>query len=254
MSQNARPRHAKALVLSAAALLALPAPASANVPVIDPTAIARIREQVALASQQLGAIKQQVEKVQDLKNVIGQMGASAIGTTLEQAGLNFSDVDDAKSILRDVSALSKDVKQLPQSLSNFKINGESLALSVVDGLASGRTNAGKIFYFNGSGEMTQATVDGLRKRRSAALRDAAINGYALATSMKGDLGQTQKTADALAEQAKKATDLRGDVQANTAALLAIYAETTKQTALQAQALEIESANTLSTDPTGKTGN
>lgn len=235
----------------AAAMLTTAIPAHAEIPVIDPTAIARIREEIAVATQTLNTVRQQVQQVQSLQNSIGQIGASVLGDQLAKAGINFNDLNGAASILRDVTALAADTKMMSNVLQNYKIDGEAIALQAVSDLASGRTNARKIFFYNGSNDMSQNTINGLRKRRSAAVRESAINGYALATSMKGNLTETQKTADAIADQAKKATDLRSDVQANTAALLAIYAETTKQTALMAQSLEVETANSLSSDPTGK---
>lgn len=238
-------------LLAGAAMLAGAAPANAGVPVIDPTAIARIREEIAVATQTLATVKQQVQQVQGLQNSIGQMGASVLSDQLAKAGVNFNDLNGATSVLRDVVALAADAKQMQNTLQNYKIDGESIALQVVSDLVSGRANAKKIFFYNGGNDMNQNSINGLRKRRSAAVRESAINGYALATAMKGNMEQTQKSADAISEQAKKATDLRGDVQANTAALLAIYAETTKQTALMAQALEVDASSSLASDPTGK---
>lgn len=251
MITNPRLKTALTKMIAATALIAVATPANANVPVIDPAAIARIREQISVATQTLSTVKQQVQQMQNLQNTIGQTGASILGDQLAKAGINFNDMNGAESVLRDAVALAADAKTMQNTLSRYKIDGETIALQVVRDLASGRSNARSIFYYSGGSEMSQTAINGLRERRSAAVRESAINGYALATSMKGDLEQTQKSADAIAQQAKAATDLRGDVQANTAALLAIYAETTKQTALMAQTLEVNAATSLSTDPTGR---
>lgn len=238
----------------AAACAALPSPAFAGgVPVIDPTAIARIRETVSVATKTLGAVQQQVQQVTQMRNTIGQIGQGRVGDMLSQAGISFSDLNGIKGALSDVKSIGSQVGNMTDQMKQLKLPGESMSFGNITSLASGREAAAQLFFFNGSGEMTQDTVAKLRERRNILVRDAAINGFGAATAMKGDMTRTQEIGDKLAVQAKSASDLRADVQANTATLLAIYGEISKQTALQAQMLEIQASQTLSVDATGKRG-
>lgn len=244
-------RVALAAALASTLLTAAPANA-AGVPVIDPAAIARIREQISVATKQLAAAKQHVEQVQQMRNTIGQVGPGTLGKILQQSGLDFTNPTGA---LKDIGSLSSQVTSLSSQVSRLpKISGEgSINVSQITDLATGREAAAKLFFYNGNAEMSQTTVSELRQRRGAMVRESALSGYGAAASMKADLVGTQKIAQGLQTQAKDAADLRGDVQANTATMLAIYGELAKQTALQAQLLEIESASTLASDSTGRRG-
>lgn len=224
-------------------------PAHAAIPVIDPTAIARIREVVATAGQQLAQVRQQVQQVTQMRNTIGQVGKGQLSSILSQTGINFS---GEAGVLRDVQSLGQSTASIGEAVKNMKITGEgSLAIPAINSLDAGREAASKIFYYSGSEEMSVDTVKQLRDRRNIALREAAVTSFGAATSFKSDLTDTQQIADKLSAQAAESVDLRTDVQVNTATLLAMYAELQKQTAIQAQLLELDASRTLATDATGK---
>lgn len=224
-------------------------PANAAIPVIDPTAIARIREVVSTASQQLAQVRQQVQQVTQMRNTIGQVGRGQLGSILQQSGLQLSGVD---GVLRDVQTLGTSSANLGQAMQNLTIEGENgLNIPTINSISAGRDAAAKIFYYGGEGSMTVGTVRKLRERRNIALRETAVTSFGAATSFKSDLQQTQQMADRLSARAADSTDLRTDVQVNTATLLAMYAELQKQTAIQAQLLELDSSRTLAADSTAK---
>jgi hypothetical protein len=234
-----------------AASLTAAAPAYAlGTPVLDASALAKIRETIAVGTKQLGAIQQQVAQVQQMRNTIGQVGPGSLGKILSASGLNF---DGAQGALRDVGSMTGQMNAVTSQAKNLKISGESMNFANITNLSSGREAASQLFYYNGSEAMTSDTVGKLRERRNAMLRESAINGYGAAASMKGDMVKTQDVATKLTAQVQASADLRGDVQANTATMLAIYSEITKQTAIQAQMLEVQSAQTLAVDSTGKRG-
>lgn len=244
----------KIRVIATAALLAttfFSAPASANIPVIDPTAIARLRETVSVATKQLGALQQQVQQVQQMRNTIGQVGPGMLGNILQQSGLDFS---GEKGILNSITSLKSQADTTLGQVKSMKMSGESMNFGSITNLNGGREAASQIFFYNGKESMSPQLVSQLRTRRQAVVRDSAVTSYGTAAAMKGDMIKTQQVADGLSAQAKATTDLRGDVQVNTAAMLAIYGEVSKQTAIQAQMLELQSAQTLSVDSTGKRGN
>ncbi len=236
-----------------AAVLFSAAPASAaGVPVIDPAAIARIRETVSVATKQLAAVKEQVQQVQQMRNTIGQVGPGMLGKIMQQSGLDFTNPTGA---FRDIGSLAGQVDSVASQAGKLKIGSEgSVNIGKITDLASGREAAAKLFFYNGGDSLTSNTISQLRQRRGVMVRESALSGYGAASSMKADLIKTQQVASGLSTQAKDAADLRGDVQANTATMLAMYGELAKQTAIQAQLLEIESAQTLAQDSVGRRGN
>src|SRR3546814_4286648 len=84
----------KTRALITAALIAstaISAPANAAaVPVIDPSAIARIREVVTTASQQLAKAQEQLGQMREMNSTIGKAGQGQIGTILKSSGLDFA--------------------------------------------------------------------------------------------------------------------------------------------------------------------
>lgn len=249
----------KTRALIAAALIAttsLSAPAyAAAVPVIDPAAIARIREAVTTASQQLAQAKQQLSQMQQMRNTIGQVGQGQIGTILQQSGLDFA---GEKGVLNSVRTLSSQANNLGSIAKNLQISGEGAInipniSSSADPIAAGREAAGQLFFYNGDQTMTQEAVSGLRERRNIVLRETAVTAYGAATALRADLDGTRQIAEGLQNQAKTSADLRTDVQVSTAALLAMYAELQKQTTMAAQMLELEAARVLASDATGRRG-
>lgn len=236
-----------------AAVLFSAAPASAaGVPVIDPAAIARIRETVSVATKQLAAVKEQVQQVQQMRNTIGQVGPGMLGKIMQQSGLDFTNPTGA---FKDIGSLASQVDSVASQAGRLKIGNEgSVNVSKITDLATGREAAAKLFFYNGSDSLNATTIGQLRQRRGVMVRESALSGYGAASSMKADLIKTQQVASGLSTQAKDAADLRGDVQANTATMLAMYGELAKQTAIQAQLLEIESAQTLAQDSVGRRGN
>src|SRR3546814_14632081 len=90
----------KTRALITAALIAstaISAPANAAaVPVIDPSAIARIREVVTTASQQLAKAQEQLGQMREMNRTIGKAGQGQNGTILKSSGLDFD--GDRKSV------------------------------------------------------------------------------------------------------------------------------------------------------------
>lgn len=241
---------ALAAAVSASALISVPASAG-GVPVIDPTAIARIREVVSKAQEQIAVAQQGVQQIQQMRNTIGQIGPGVLNSMLEQSGLDFQ---NPKGAFKDIGSIAAQVDSIGQQASKFTIPGEgSISIGKIDSLSSGREAAAKLFYFNSSEPLTQSVVSDLRDRRNTMLRESATTAYGLAQTTKSDLLQTQDVANKLSQQAAGAADLRGDVQAGTAVLLAMYSELAKQTAVQAQLLDLESSRTLAADATGRRG-
>lgn len=236
-----------------AAVLLSAAPAQAiGYPVIDGSAIMRMREQIATLTKQLSAIQQQTQQVTQMRNTIGQIGPGMLGKILKDSGIDFANPTGA---FKDIGSMASQVDSVTSQASKLKIGKETgAAVGKITDLASGREAAAKLFFYNGDDAMNSDTINQLRSRRGVMVRESALSGYGAASSMKADLVATQKVAAGLSTQAKDSPDLRGDVQVNTSVMLAMYGEMAKQTALMAQGLEINSAQTLAQDSVGRRGN
>src|SRR3546814_1765968 len=106
----------KTRALITAALIAstaISAPANAAaVPVIDPSAIARIREVVTTASQQLAKAQEQLGQMREMNSTIGKAGQGQIGTILKSSGLDFA---GEKGVLNSIRTLSSQANNLGRS-------------------------------------------------------------------------------------------------------------------------------------------
>lgn len=252
---TSRNRILAAAAASAFALLA-PSMASAQAVVIDPKLYASAVKELDNAKQLKQTAEKTVGQVTKVSDGIGKIGKSTLGSLLDQSGFNFQSVNGVKGILSNVEDLGSQSTSALSAAKSMKIGNEALnfatpAAGAAMDLKGARDAAKQIFFYNGSDALDQQKVSQLRARRGAMLRESAVTGYATSTAMKSDMGKSGESANKLVAQVKDSADLRGDVQANTAAMLAVFGEMTKQTALQTQMLEIASATTLAADQTGK---
>lgn len=230
-----------AILMTVSAIALTSVPANAAIPVIDPSAIARIREVVSVGTQNLNAVRQQVQGVQQMKNTIGQIGQGRIGSILQASGLDFS---GELGLLRDLEGLNNNVSDLGRSLQQTGVATPQQMVTASRNFSSARQMTGKIFY---GATNTPAGAAQVRNSRAAALRESGVASYGLALTTKGHLDRSADIANKLSAQMKSSADLRTDVQANTAAIMALYSEVAQQTAIQVQLLELEAAKTLAGD-------
>ena len=85
--------------------------------------------------------------------------------------------------------------------------------------------------------------------RQRATREASLAGYGLAIVSRQDLAKTQDKGKSLETIVNSATDLRGDVRANTAVAMAQHQQMTQMVALLSSLVEIEATKTISSDGT-----
>lgn len=253
------------IAAAAASLFAIvmPSVANAQAVVLDPKVLVQAKAQVDQAMKLKQAAEKTVGQVTKISDGIGKVGAGSLTSLLQQSGFNFQSVNGVRGILSNVEDMGSQATTALNSAKAMPIGKESFSF-VTSGpksqqypngapldLGQARNAAKQIFFYNGSDALDQQKVSQLRARRSAMLRESAVTGYATSTAMKSDLGTSGAAANKLMAQVKDSSDLRGDVQANTAAMLAVFGEMTKQTALQTQMLEIAAAQTLAADQTGK---
>ena len=234
-------KYIAALALTGAFAAATPAHAQ-GIPVIDPSNIAQTIKVVENGVQQVQQMKAQVEQLTNLKDTIGDIGIGEIGSILERAGLNFNTEQD--------NLLGQFRETVPGIIDGLPNSELGRSLGVDAGAArEARTSidAGRRFALSTFYRGTNASADDVTRRqavREAALRDSATSGYATAVVTKVRLSESETTIQALNEQMAASTDLRTDVQNNTAVSMAQYQQMVIQTQLLAQLLEVQATGNM----------
>ena len=236
-------KYIAALALSGAFVMASPASAQ-GIPVVDPSNIAQTIKVVENGVQQVQQMKAQVEQLTNLKETIGAIGVGEISSILDRAGLNFNTEQD--------NLLGQFRETVPGIIDGLPGSDLGRSLNVDAGAArEARTSidAGRRFALSTFYQGSKASVDEVTRRqavREAALRDSATSGYATAVVTKVRLSESEATIQALNEQMSASTDLRTDVQNNTAVGMAQYQQMIIQTQLLAQLLEVQATGNMAT--------
>ena len=240
----------KALFTSAALIASAfaAAPASAQgIPVIDPSNIAQTVKVVQNGVQQVQQMKAQVEQLTALKNTIGATGPGEIVNILKRSGLDLANNPDGL-----LSEFRSTVPGIIDGLASSDI-GKRLGVSIEDARnARTSVDAGRRFVVNTFYGGNNAGVDEVNQRqavREAALRDSGAAGFAVAVNTKTRLSENETTIKALTEQMAASTDLRTDVQNNTAVGMAQYQQMIIQTQILAQLLEVQATGNMAMDTT-----
>jgi hypothetical protein len=201
-----------------------------------------------------------------MSRTIGQGGAPT--WLLQQAGSGSGSVG---SPLSDIIASAQQTANAAQTSYN---SGQQVAgavqtlLSQVDQLKGQlSSNAGQADFttFSSTRAWVQSaltvptnpsltTTATVRTARSLIAAQAVADGYALALYARQQAPQLAARTQNLAQQVAQATDLRSDVQANTAVALAMHDDMVLIQQLMASLLKLEGASRLAnTDPASGTG-
>ena len=239
-----------------------PFPALAQgVPVVDSAAIAEAADNLKAASQQVEQLNAMLTQVQSIVKTVGSQG---LPTLVFQQALSQSGISQ---FAPPVTALLASAQTTAAAVQSTKATGQQIANSFAGILTEadmlkGQAGAAKPDFSTFTSaqawvknELTVAqnanvtTVSLTRKARNMLAGEAAANAYAMALSARQQISQTADRAKQLAAQASSANDLRGDIAANTAVMLAMHDEMAQVQALMAAVLEVQSAAHLAeTDP------
>lgn len=216
---------------------------AAGIPVIDPAAIAQVTKTVAQGAQQLQAINNTLNEVNKLSTSVGKIGPGMASSILGDVGLDFNRQQDPLKLLD--GAMPRIIDALPQSQAGRALGvSASVANGAKTSIEGGRRFVNQAFYT----KSVQAGALAQRNQvREAALRDAASSGYALAVVQKNDIANMEVVMKGLAEKVTQATDLRSDISANTAVLMASLKAQTNNNAMLAQLVELEAAQAIAAD-------
>jgi hypothetical protein len=246
-------------------IVALPQIAVAQgYPVIDSAAVAQAVDNLNAATQQVRELNEMLMQVQSIVQTVGKEG---VPTLLFQEALSQSGISQYGPPVQDLLGSAQATWGTVQA---GYAAGQQTVISFKDVLAQvdklkGQVNAlGAKPDFSSfistqnwvQKELTVAkdanltTVDLTRKARGMLAGEAAANAYAIALNTRSQVTEMAARAQALAQQASSANDLRGDMAANTAVMLAMHDEMAEVQALMAAVLEVQSsAHLADIDPT-----
>lgn len=267
---NQRDLRPAGAALLAVGLLAISCPSARaqGYPVIDMAAVARATDSLNAAAQQVRELNAMLTQVQTIAQTIGKQG---LPTLLFQEALSQSGISQygppVKDLLDSAQAtwgtiengvkagqqVAKDFKSILAEADKFK--GQMTSLGAKPDFSS-FTAAQKWVQqeLTTAKDANLTAVDLTRQARSMLAGEAAANAYAIALTARSQIADMANRAKKLADQANQASDLRGDVAANTAVMLAMHDEMAQVEALMAAVLEVQSTSRLAeTDPSAGNG-
>jgi hypothetical protein len=227
-----------------------PDAAAQGYPVIDEASVAKAIDNLNAATEQVKQLNAMLGQVQSMVQTLGKQG---LPTLLFQEALSQSGISQFAPPVKDLlDSTSQSVGSIKSVLADIdKLKGQVGALGTKPDFSNFSTASNWV-----RSELTTArdanltTVNLTRKARGMLAGEAAANAYAMALNARSQLPAAADRAQQLAQRAGSANDLRGDMAANTAVLLAMHDEIAQLQALMAAVLEVQSALRLAEmDPT-----
>jgi hypothetical protein len=245
--------------LFAGMILSLPSFACAQgYPVIDSAAVSKAIDNLNAATQQVRELKDMLTQVQSIVQTVGKEGVPTLlfQEALSQSGISqygppVEDLlDSAQATWGTVQAGYSAGQQATASFRDIlaqadRLKGQASALSAKPDFSSFSATQGWVQKeLTVPKDANLTTVNLTRKARSMLAGEAAANAYAIALNTRSQIAAMADRAEKLAQQANSANDLRGDMAANTAVMLAMHDEMAQVQALLAAVLEVQSSARL----------
>lgn len=245
--------------LFAGTISALPDIADAQgYPVIDSAAVSEAVDNLNAATQQVRELNDMLTQVQSIMQTVGKEG---VPTLLFQEALSQSGISQYGPPVKDLLDSAQTTWGTAQT---GYAAGQQAATSFKDVLAQADKLKGQANPLGANpdfssfsttqtwvqNELTVArdanltTINLTRKARGMLAGEAAANAYAIALNTRSQIAAMADRAQKLAQQANSANDLRGDMAANTAVMLAMHDEMAQVQALLAAVLEVQSSARL----------
>jgi hypothetical protein len=227
-------------------------------PVIDSAAVEKAADNLNAAAQQVRELNEMLTQVTSIMQTVGKGGIPALPfqESLTQSGISQygPPVKDLLDSTQTIWGTAQDsYKTAQQSANSFadilaqadKLKGQANTLASKPDFSSFTSTQNWV-----KSELTVAkdanltTVDLTRRARSMLSGEAAANAYAIALTSRSQISGLADRAQKLAQQASSSNDLRGDMAANTAVMLAMHDEMAQVQALLAAILEVQSSARL----------
>jgi len=233
-------------------------------PVIDSAAVAKAVDNLNAAAQQVRELNEMLTQVQSIVKTVGKEGIPTLlfQETLSQSGISqygppVKDLlDQAQATWGTVQAGYSAGQQAANSFRDVlaqadKLKGQVNTLGAKPDFSNfSATQNWVTKELTVSKDANLTTIDLTRKARAMLAGEAAANAYAIALNTRSQVATMAERAQKLAQQASSANDLRGDMAANTAVMLAMHDEMAQVQALLAAVLEVQSSARLADiDPT-----
>lgn len=220
-------RSILALIFVTATTITQPV-AAQGIPTIDFKVITNTLQTVSTLQKQINEINQVVNTGKQIYGAIGQIG------TFNLSGLTSI----AMGLLPSVGQF------MPNPCAQFNCSGGSPDLS---SFTSARSWVGNNFFTNNGSSSGASNADQgnlIMQRRLSANQNAAQDGYAMALTSRSLASKVPNEAKQMETVVNSADSLRGDVKANTAVLLKIYAQDAQTLSLLAALLEVQASQSL----------
>jgi len=262
MSTPASKRHAfgRACVLGVLGVLGVSGGSASaqGIPVIDNAAVTQAVADVNAVTQQVQQLTQMVTLVRTLSQTVGQGGTP--GWLLSLNGAPLGGITPYNALMTSAQTTSATAQAVAAA-------NQQMAGAVQTQLNPGAgtaTNAPDFSTYTSALNWVQATLvppanatlgtfDLNRSARTTLAGQTATSAYALALTIRQQAPQAAARTQSLAQQVSQASDLRGDVEANTAVMLAIHDEMAQVAVLMASLLAVDSAARLAgADPSANT--
>ncbi|HIJ63193.1 MAG TPA: hypothetical protein HPQ04_10925 [Rhodospirillaceae bacterium] len=223
-----------------------PAALAAGVPVIDGAAVAEAAKTLQQMTEQVKQLNQMLGEMRQVAETVGKSGqpTQAFQGVLLDSGLSrfAPTVQDLAGSLKNTAAVGPGVQA-----DTRKISADLGTKPDFSSFTSARQWVKSELSVTRDADQTAILT--ARRARNLLAGEAAANALALALSIRGQMPAAADRAANLAGQAAAAKDVRGDLQANTAVMLAMQDEMARIQALMAAVLEVESAARLAgSDP------
>lgn len=234
--------------------------AEAQVPTIDLSSLAKLKEMVGTVNQQLGQLNSIFNTVSQINRVIGMVGSGNIAGILGMLGLGnlnncifaaqnlMSGIGGGGNVMSIVSGASQalngcsgavgltGIKPVLPSISNFSgysssypsfsgyYNNATQAMSAGQTMGTATAALQRSLYLDEQsyrGQSAAQNIESMNAVRGIVARQSAVDAMGVAVQGRTMLGTAPKDIQTLADKAKDAKTLRDDIGVNNAIMLKI---------------------------------
>ncbi len=239
MARSYLKRNIRAAILTLILLVGLPVTGWATMAVFDGAAIAKLTDQLSKLQQQISAIVDVKNKVQEQIDAIGKLGQITLPS------LNLDKLGG--TIIRDLQCLKPDFSKLMPSidLKDIKIN------SICGGSALYRdalwVDPDKVVKIT-TWQDRQVLLDGVHERRERLFTDTIAKALAHSDVAARDVEQTNDVANEVESSLRSSVNSRTSLQAIGQGQVAIIRALAKQNQLLSQLLKVQATYALKNVP------
>ncbi len=216
-------------------------PAGATIPVVDTRLISEASRIASNTSAQVNALQKLNATAEQILESIGESGSTDVFE-----GDGWSDFRDGGKMLEVLSQYAPS----PCLGTEENCSGSRRFETIADGKAAIKD---KLYAASGggggnaAGGNTYQRDSGLVRAREQAMRDSTLNGYAVALASRDYLSGAKERATSLENIVSGSNHLRGDVQGNSAVMLAVFQQLGQIQGLLTAVVEQQAVTTIRQD-------